>query len=191
MPLSAACFASSLRTVKYACARAGSACGSGRTVRRVGTGVPRNAQPAVRGRRARSTPADRSRAASATMTEATDRPFQLSYPTPAPGATPRPRGAVDCIAFAGIRRAVPARSVPIPCRFGSRADVVESRRGARLAAPHFAPGERSSCAVPVSPLDHQLHRTPGRKHNRLARQSGVGTLLQECAQGASCRRWSS
>ncbi len=39
----------------------------------------------------------------------------------------RTRGAVDCIAFAGIRRAAPARPVPIPCRVGLRADAVERR----------------------------------------------------------------
>ena len=54
-------------------------------------------------------------------------------PRPPRGCAMRTRGAVDCIAPVGIRRAAPARSVPIPCRVGSRADAVERRRGAAFS----------------------------------------------------------
>ena len=50
-------------------------------------------------------------------------PITTQLPHARPGRVTRPRGAVDCIAFAGIRRAAPARPVPMPCRVGSRADA--------------------------------------------------------------------
>ena len=68
---------------------------------------------------------------SARLAQASDgSPISTQLPHARPGRVMRTRGAVD--------RAVRARLVSMPCRVGSRADGVERRRGARLAAPHFA-----------------------------------------------------
>ena len=68
--------------------------------------------------------------------EATDRPFQLSYPTPAPG--PRdadPGRGRSCFGFGAKRRL--ARLVSMPCRVGSRRDAA---RGAAAAPASRHPG---------------------------------------------------
>ena len=76
------------------------------------TSRPWTAPPTVDGTSTVSRPVDRRKDVlrKALTSEATDRPFQLSYPTPAPGAGLRPRGAVD--------RASRARRVSMPCRIG-------------------------------------------------------------------------
>ena len=68
--------------------------------------------------------------------------------TPPPrGRVMQPRGEVDCIAFAGIRRVSAARAASrdtSQCPVGSGADAAESRRGDDFATPRSDGGLRTS-----------------------------------------------
>ena len=91
--------------------------------------------------------------------EATDRPFQLSYPTPAPGASLRPRGAVD----RASRWLARAFSMPVgsrPAQLPVSRFVSSRYSGVRADPPSTWTGH-SKWALPHKPSSPHLPSSEG------------------------------